>query len=68
MTGWECPTCHRCYAPSVTQCPSCPQQYYLAGDTSQLSRCPGCGQNRNMPGLTGCPLGSHYGSYMGGTL
>lgn len=21
--GWECPRCHRCYAPSVTQCPHC---------------------------------------------
>lgn len=23
MIGWECPRCHRCYAPTVTECASC---------------------------------------------
>lgn len=23
MTGWECPKCHRCYAPTVTECATC---------------------------------------------
>lgn len=22
--GWECPRCHRCYAPTVERCPQCP--------------------------------------------
>ena len=25
--------------------------------------CPTCGNDRNSPALTGCPIGSHYGSY-----
>lgn len=25
--------------------------------------CPGCGQKRTEPSLTGCPKGSHYGTY-----
>ena len=25
--------------------------------------CPVCGQHRSMPGLTGCPIGSHYGTF-----
>lgn len=24
MTGWECPRCHRTYAPEVQQCRKCP--------------------------------------------
>jgi len=27
------------------------------------NNCPSCGGNRNSPALTGCPKGSHYGSY-----
>ena len=27
------------------------------------SKCPTCGQDRNEPPLTGCPKGSHYGTY-----
>ena len=30
-----------------------------------LDRCPACGGDRNLPGLTGCPRGSHYGTYSG---
>ena len=25
--------------------------------------CPACGGDRNSPARTGCPMGSHYGSY-----
>jgi hypothetical protein len=24
--GWECPHCHRCYAPSIEACPQCGPQ------------------------------------------
>jgi hypothetical protein len=24
--GWECPRCQRCYAPTVRECPRCPQR------------------------------------------
>ena len=27
------------------------------------NRCPACGGDRNSPAMTGCPLGSHYGTY-----
>ena len=27
------------------------------------NRCPTCGRDRNLPAGTGCPMGSHYGSY-----
>ena len=27
------------------------------------NKCPSCGGDRNSPALTGCPKGSHYGSY-----
>ena len=27
------------------------------------NKCPACGQDRNEPPSTGCPVGSHYGSY-----
>jgi len=30
------------------------------------NRCPACGGDRNAPALTGCPMGSHYGSYCEG--
>jgi hypothetical protein len=23
MTGWQCPGCSRCFAPSMIQCPNC---------------------------------------------
>ena len=26
-------------------------------------KCPACGGDRNSPAGTGCPMGSHYGSY-----
>ena len=29
--GWECPRCHRCYAPSITQCPHCGGNYQGSG-------------------------------------
>jgi len=28
-----------------------------------MDKCPACGGDRNSPGGTGCPMGSHYGSY-----
>ena len=31
-----------------------------------VDRCPACGGDRNSPALTGCPMGSHYGSYCEG--
>lgn len=27
------------------------------------TRCPACGGDRNSPGGSGCPMGSHYGTY-----
>ena len=37
--------------------------YWQPGPIGDQSRCPACGCDRNSPALTGCPLGSHYGSY-----
>ena len=31
--------------------------------TLDLTKCPSCGSDRNSPALTGCPKGSHYGTY-----
>ena len=31
-----------------------------------VDKCPACGGDRNSPALTGCPMGSHYGSYCEG--
>jgi len=28
-----------------------------------VDKCPACGGDRNSPGGTGCPKGSHYGTY-----
>ena len=27
------------------------------------NKCPACGGDRTSPAITGCPMGSHYGSY-----
>ena len=27
-----------------------------------VDKCPACGGDRNSPALTGCPMGSHYGT------
>ena len=31
-----------------------------------VDKCPACGGDRNSPAGTGCPMGSHYGSYCEG--
>lgn len=67
MIGWECPKCGRCYSPYTAQCVVCGQYTSSAGMLTVLPQgelsCPACGQNRNMPSLTGCSIGTHYGTY-----
>lgn len=40
---------------------------YIGGGIPQPfidpNKCPSCGGDKNSPALTGCPMGSHYGSY-----
>lgn len=62
MTGWECPKCRRCYAPSIAMCAYCGEGTTITVSGTGPSVCPGCGQERSAPALTGCPVGSHYGS------
>lgn len=43
LAGWACPGCLRCYAPSVTACPDCPQAVPAAEPLHDLcitSACP----------------------------
>lgn len=66
MQGWECPKCGRCYSPFTAACGVCGPVTITGGSTvwplpTGEIPCPACGQNRNMPALTGCPIGSHYG-------
>jgi hypothetical protein len=64
MEGWRCPGCGRCYSPYISACSFCPTQFTVGiGTNSEPDRCPACHQHRSMPPLTGCPMGSHYGSY-----
>ena len=66
MTGWECPKCGAVYAPFVEQCAQCGQQQTVTIGTTARDMsgglCPGCGQERTAPPLTGCPMGAHYGT------
>ena len=62
-TGWQCPRCGRVYAPFVAECEKCNASYYPASTGTYTDICPACGQPRHLPGLTGCPPGSHYSTY-----
>lgn len=31
--GWQCPSCKRCYSPTMTTCPNCPATYTTAPST-----------------------------------
>ena len=46
-------------------CRSCSGKGWIkVPDSSPLANnCPACGGDRNSPALTGCPRGSHYGTY-----
>ena len=68
MTGWICPKCGSVYAPFVAGCRVCNSPTFVGTttDTGPRNVCPGCGQDRSMPPLTGCPSGSHYGTACGG--
>lgn len=55
-TGWQCPNCSRCYAPSVTQCPACDpsnrltvtNQPFTWEEVSSPLRCRQCGKQSNL--------------------
>ena len=54
------------------ECHACNGKGYLwspegvYGDYSPyVDKCPACGGDRNSSPLTGCPMGSHYGTYCG---
>lgn len=32
--GWECPSCHRCYSPTVEQCSACQPAEHLVPGTA----------------------------------
>lgn len=61
MTGWICPKCGSVYAPFVAECRFCTTGIGLieTSATTMKSVCPGCGQDRSAPPLTGCPRGWH---------
>jgi rubrerythrin len=72
MTGWVCPKCGSVYAPFIAECRVCNTTgtgvtvtysggTVITGDTGQI--CPGCHRHRVEVPLTGCPPGSHYGTY-----
>jgi rubrerythrin len=66
MTGWICPKCGSVYAPFVAECAVC-NGFIKTGTTvthgADTSICPACGQHRSASPLTGCPMGSHYGTF-----
>lgn len=35
-SGWECPRCHRCYQPSLRECPHCQPQLTLPGSSDNI--------------------------------
>lgn len=37
--------------------------YWIPGKIGDEARCPTCGSDRKSPSGTGCPIGSHYGTY-----
>ena len=64
MTGWECPKCGACYAPTVAMCFNCTGQVVTVGGvwtTTTDELCPRCFQDRRLPSGMGCPADSHYG-------
>ena len=38
MQGWECPRCHRCYAPEVKECPHCLPTVEVSPPTPPLTQ------------------------------
>lgn len=66
MEGWICPKCSRVWGPFVMACQPCNStELVSASDTVTLSpsQCPACLQDRTAPPLTGCPTGSHWGTF-----
>lgn len=44
-TGWQCPVCSRCYAPSVVMCAACdPDRYVTATSAVVALACRLCGK------------------------
>jgi len=60
--GWQCPRCGRIYAPFVAECERCNTPATTTTGT-YTDVCANCGQPRHLPGLTSCPLGSHWGTF-----
>ena len=63
-----CPVCNGKGCVEVSEFNPCyyPDYYpdYYKGSGYKFEvRCPACGQDRNASPLTGCPNGSHYGTY-----
>ncbi len=65
MKAQMCPWMTSTTNPEV--CRSCNGKGWVVvyGDSNykEWDRCPTCGGDRNSPSLTGCPMGSHYGTY-----
>lgn len=64
-TGWLCPRCGAVWAPTTARCwsPSCTSG--VASTTNdEYTFCMTCGQPREYPPTTGCPPGSHFGSFL----
>lgn len=60
--GWQCPSCRRCYAPSVTVCPECVPSYAQITSTVPLP-CPGCGKVLCDGSRPSCPMPRRAGSF-----
>jgi rubredoxin len=61
---WICPICRHVYAPFVPECPRCPAQIVTFGFDNSTSVCPNCGQHASATPTSGCPSGSHDGTYV----
>ena len=63
--GINLETCRGCegkgWVEVAESIPNYNPNYYKKSGYDFADRCPSCGQNKNMPALTGCPRGSHYG-------
>ena len=62
MRAVLCPVCKGGVVIPANVCDNYQQEIYHI-EPHQEDRCPACGGDSNSPPLTGCPMGSHYGTY-----